>query len=75
MSWDGRHKDCVCTKSMGDSADCGTHAAVYAQRQTGCSCWCGWRMPDGTTVDPYCEADEWHERVAARKAAGGSRHA
>lgn len=56
MIWDGRHADCVCTKSMGDNSVCVMHAEVYAQRQAGCSCWVGWRMNDGTTRDPYCES-------------------
>ena len=67
MSWDGQDPDCVCTNSMGVNADLLMHASVYEQRQAGCSCWCGFRMPDGTTVDPHCYADEWHDR--------GSRHA
>lgn len=38
------------------------HADVWEQRQAGCSCWAGWEMLDGTRLDPYCEADEWHAR-------------
>lgn len=39
------------------------HAGVWEQRQAGCSCWAGgWEMLDGTLMDPYCEAHEWHER-------------
>lgn len=64
MSWEGRHPDCICTKSMGDNVDCLMHRDVYEQRQAGCSCWAGWRMADGTTVDPYCDADEYHTRAA-----------
>ena len=38
------------------------HAGVWEQRQAGCSCWAGLEMPDGTRMDPYCDAYEWHER-------------
>lgn len=70
MSWDGRHADCVCTKSAGDSANCAMHAAEYEQRQAGCSCWAGREMPDGTRVDPGCDAEEWHNRAALKTPSG-----
>ena len=60
--WDGRHPNCVCAKSMGDTQECAMHAGVWEQRQAGCSCWAGREMPDGTRIDPYCDAHEWHER-------------
>lgn len=64
--WDGRHPNCVCAKSMGDTQECAMHADVWEQRQAGCSCWAGWEMLDGTRLDPYCEADEWHARRELR---------
>lgn len=47
---------CICSRSRGDNADCPLHQGEYKLRRTGCSCWAGFRMTDGSYVDPYCNA-------------------
>lgn len=64
MSWTyvSKHayhdEGCTCVRSRGDADDCLLHQEEYRLRQTGCSCWAGWRMPDGSSVDPACEAHD-----------------
>lgn len=62
MSWTYKSRyafgdeGCTCTRGRGDSVDCPLHQDEYALRQAGCSCWCGYRMPDGSSADPECRA-------------------
>lgn len=49
---------CTCVRSRGDHAQCPLHQEEYRLRQTGCTCFAGWQMSDGSWVDPYCEAHD-----------------
>ncbi|AER49971.1 hypothetical protein CM00_gp39 [Mycobacterium phage Kugel] len=51
-----RAEGCICVRSRGDHAQCPLHQEEYRLRQTGCSCFAGWQMSDGSWVDPYCTA-------------------
>ncbi|MUL47626.1 hypothetical protein FZI85_25270 [Mycobacterium sp. CBMA293] len=45
---------CTCTRSRGDSKECPLHHDEYQLRQTGCSCWAGAQLADGSWVDFAC---------------------